>query len=111
MVASNHSNHLLLMSSDTFGVHRVVTLNNATLRLAEVEWINELVWSANEDDDVLRAFDLSTGEHLYSLDVSALAPHHEHGCPTCFCSPPRANGIAFDAADEKFYVSGRYWYV
>lgn len=28
---------------------------------------------------------------------------------TCLCGPPIANGIAFDAENTRFYVSGMYW--
>lgn len=55
-VASNGTNVLTVFDPETFGVVRFLVVEDATLQLAELEFINGMIWANNQVDNVIRAF-------------------------------------------------------
>jgi len=111
------STHLIM--SD--GTHRLFYLDPATLkpvRTLEVTWNNVLIDSLNELEFVkgfiyanrythnyILKIDTASGRVLGRLDLNSLVMEATNQYPLSL----ELNGIAYDPAADKFYVTGKLW--
>ncbi|HET7313325.1 glutaminyl-peptide cyclotransferase, partial [Salinisphaera sp.] len=105
LVMSNGSAELLFVDPDDFHVVRrlQVTEHGAAVdHLNELETIGGLIW-ANVwlSDDIVR-IDPASGHVIDRIDASALAAAMPDSADVL-------NGIAYDAARDRVYVTGKYW--
>ena len=110
-----HDDHALIMSDGTATLRFLdpetlqetrrldVTANGCPVRqLNELEWVDGMIYANIWQTDLIARIDPATGAVQSFLDIAALGP-------------PRtgidevANGIAYDAAGKKLYVTGKYW--
>ena len=71
-------------------------------KLNELEWVDGEIYANIWQTNLIARIDPATGEVKSFLDVSALGPHSsdEDAVP---------NGIAYDAAAKRLFVTGKLW--
>lgn len=105
LVMSNGSARLLFIDPADFSVRRQVTVTDAgqpVRHLNELEAIDGLIW-ANVwlTNDIVR-IDPSDGQVVDRIDASKLAA-------TMPDTADVLNGIAYDGATQRVYITGKYW--
>jgi glutamine cyclotransferase len=116
---------ILSDSTETLQLRHRETLGDTTKRLTVHEpGKNKAITRANELESIvigdkhylianhfmtqdLMILDGDTGEILCVADLSSLN-RGVHRTPSC--GPPTANGIAYDAATNRLWLTGKYWY-
>lgn len=82
-----------------------VTCNGRPLRLLnELEWIDGKIWANVYTTDMIVIIDPKSGEVEGRIDCTGLLPQSLRKPETDVL-----NGIAFDPATKKTYLTGKYW--
>lgn len=82
-----------------------VTLNGRPqLYLNELEWIDGKIWANIYTSDLIVIIDPSSGNVEATVDCSGLLPKELRAPNTDVL-----NGIAYDPAGKKIYLTGKYW--
>ena len=71
--------------------------------LNELEYIDGEVWANVWMEDVVARIDPATGNVLGWIDLGSLYPAEQRG------SDAVVNGIAYDAATDRIFVTGKLW--
>jgi glutamine cyclotransferase len=80
-----------------------VTANGCPVKnLNELEWIDGQIYANIWQTDLIARIDPKTGKVLSFLDVNALKPGTAN-------QDEVANGIAYDAAKKRIFVTGKHW--
>jgi glutaminyl-peptide cyclotransferase len=80
-----------------------VTANGCPVKnLNELEWIDGVIYANIWQTDLIARIDPKTGKVLSFLDVNALKPGTAN-------QDEVANGIAYDAAGKRIFVTGKHW--
>ncbi len=115
---SNNGKHLIRSDgSDTLYFHDPTTLTidrqiavtrrgTAVKNINELEFAHGLIWANIWFSSEIIAIDPATGHVVAVLDVAELARRERTHNPD-----PNAvtNGIAYDARDDTFWVTGKHW--
>ncbi|HMI89399.1 MAG TPA: glutaminyl-peptide cyclotransferase [Polyangiaceae bacterium] len=106
LIMSNGTDKLAFRDPTTFALRREVTVQRSGASidmLNELECVGSLVY-VNEwkTDNILRV-DKATGNVLTLIDASALLTADEKR------NADVLNGIAYDEAKRRFYLTGKYW--
>ncbi len=108
LIQSNGSDQLLFLEPDTYKITRRVrvTLGGKPLRnLNELEWIEGEVWANVWQADQIVRIDPQSGHVLGVIDFTGLFPLAERAEPL----DDVLNGIAYDAATGRIFVTGKHW--
>ena len=108
LIQSNGSDQLLFLDPETYKITRRVrvTLEGRPLRnLNELEWIEGEVWANVWQADQIVRIDPDTGYVLGVIDLTGLFPLSERDVPL----DDVLNGIAYDAATQRIFVTGKHW--
>lgn len=107
LILSDGTSRIRFLDPATFRVVRtidVVREGKPVVRLNELEWINgEIFSNVWQTDEVVR-IDPATGKVRGTIDFSRLLAPQDRG--------PEAdvlNGIAYDAATDRLFVTGKRW--
>lgn len=106
LIASDGSSRLYFMD-ETLKVKRSVTvrLNDRPVRyLNELEWIDGKIWANVYTSDIILIINPSDGRVEATVDCTGLLPEQYRDGRTDVL-----NGIAFNPADGKIYLTGKYW--
>jgi glutaminyl-peptide cyclotransferase len=106
LIASDGSATLRFLDPATFALVRTVEVRDGERRverLNELEAIDGEIWSNIWYEDRIARISPATGEVLGWIDLAALYPRSRRD------SEAVLNGIAFDRAARKVYVTGKYW--
>lgn len=106
LIASDGSADLFFMSSD-FKVKRRVTvkLDGRPVRfLNELEYIDGKIWANVYTSDLIMIIDPVTGSVESVVDCTGLLPDRLRTADTDVL-----NGIAYNPADKKIYLTGKNW--
>jgi glutamine cyclotransferase len=106
LIMSDGTANLYFRDPDTFTeLGRVgVTTGRVPLnRLNELEWIDGLVWANVWLTDYIVRIDPATGLVVDWLDLTGLLPSEYAAAADVL------NGIAWDAANERLFVTGKDW--
>ena len=106
LIASDGSSKLYFMDS-SMRLNRTlkVTLDGHAVRyLNELEWIDGKIWANVYLTDMIYVIDPESGEVESVIDCSALLPRKLRRPDTDVL-----NGIAYDAATGKVYLTGKNW--
>ena len=107
LIMSDGSSKLYFLDPDTFlvtGSVNVTYQGEDITRLNELEFIKgEVYANIYQTDDIVR-IDPETGEVLGWIDLSGLLPDEERTSQTDVL-----NGIAYDAAQDRLFVTGKLW--
>lgn len=80
-----------------------VTANGCPVKnLNELEWIDGVIYANIWQTDLIARIDPKSGKVLSFLDVNALKPGTAN-------QDEVANGIAYDAAKKRIFVTGKHW--
>ena len=107
LILSNGSNTLTFLDPETFASQRSVevTLNgNPISLLNELEYINGEIWANVWQTDFIVRIDPATGNVNSSIDLSGLSAETRLGSNEAVL-----NGIAWDAEQERLFVTGKHW--
>lgn len=106
LIASDGSSNLYFLDADLRQTGRVgVTMNGRPLRnLNELEWVDGKVWANVYLTDMIVIIDPDSGEVEASIDCRGLLPDRLRDERTDVL-----NGIAYDKATGKIYLTGKYW--
>jgi glutamine cyclotransferase len=106
LIMSDGSAMLRFLDPQTFEVQREVQVtDNGTpvVRLNELEYVNGEVWANVWQTDLVARVDPQTGRVLSWIDLSGLLTPEERA------SADVLNGIAYDSAGDRLFVTGKLW--
>ena len=104
---SDGSEYLRILDPETFRVQRsvTVTFRGAPVQLLnELEWIDGKIWANVYVTDQIVIIDPASGIVEGVIDLRGLLPDEEIAPDTDVL-----NGIAYDAASERIFVTGKRW--
>ncbi len=104
---SNGSSSITVRDRVTFDPisQHVVTLNGSPLKLLnELEWIEGRIWANIYTTDKIAIINPSTWQVEAMIDLTGLLPQHQRTKETDVL-----NGIAYDEATKKIYITGKLW--
>jgi glutamine cyclotransferase len=107
LILSNGTNTLTFLDPANFAPQRSVqvTLNgNPISLLNELEYINGEVWANVWQTDFIVRIDPQTGNVNSSIDLTGLSDQTTLGSAEAVL-----NGIAWDAEQERLFVTGKHW--
>ena len=107
LILSDGTNQIRFLDPVTFRLVRTITVTAAgqpVVRLNELEWIKGEIFANVWLTDLVVRIDPSTGAVRGVIDFSGLLPPGERTPGTDVL-----NGIAYDAAHEKLFVTGKRW--
>ncbi len=85
---------------------RVTSVNELVQNLNELEWIGGEIWANVWKDERIARIDPDTGNVVGWIDMTGLRPDP----PNPRSSPENVlNGIAYDAATGRIWVTGKLW--
>jgi glutamine cyclotransferase len=107
LVLSDGSDQLFFLDPKTYRVTRTLRVTDAgrpISQLNELEWIEGEIWANVWQSDRIARIDPKTGAVNAWVDLTLLWPQSRR-------TPPAdvLNGIAYDAAQKRIYVTGKKW--
>ena len=106
LILSDGSSKLRFLDPQTFAVAREIDVRDhgqPVTKLNELEYIDGEIWSNVWYDDRIARISPATGEVLGWIDLAALYPKSARS------SEAVLNGIAYDAAAKRLFVTGKNW--
>lgn len=107
LILSDGSATLQFMNPETFAPQRKVEVTldgNAIHQLNELEYINGEVWANVWQTDFILRIDPASGAVNSIVDLSGLSERTQLGSNEAVL-----NGIAWDAENERLFVTGKHW--
>lgn len=106
LVMSDGTSTLYFRDAETFeelGTVEVTMQGEPVDRINELECVDDDVWANVWQTDSIIRIDASTGEVGAIVDATGLLSEEQHA------SADVLNGIAYDAGDETFLITGKWW--
>jgi len=106
LILSDGSARLRFLDPQTFATLREIEVRDhgqPVTKLNELEYVDGEIWSNVWYDDRIARISPATGEVLGWIDLAALYPKSARG------SEAVLNGIAYDAAAKRLFVTGKNW--
>ena len=106
LILSDGSSKLRFLDPQTFAVVREIDVRDhgqPVTKLNELEYVDGEIWSNVWYDDRIARISPATGEVLGWVDLAALYPKSARS------SEAVLNGIAYDAATKRLFVTGKNW--
>jgi glutamine cyclotransferase len=106
LILSDGSSMIRFLDPRTFDVVKSIDVRLAgrpLTQLNELEYIDGEIWANVWHDDHIARISPETGEVVGWIDASSVFPPSERGPEDVL------NGIAYDAAAKKIYVTGKDW--
>ncbi len=107
LILSDGTATLQFMNPETFAPQRKVqvTLNgNPIIYLNELEYINGQIWANVWQTDYIVRIDPASGNVVSLIDMTGLSAQTQLGS-----SEAVLNGIAWDEAGQRLFVTGKHW--
>ena len=107
LIVSDGSSKLYWLEPKTFAVQRSITVRNGDNEVAslnELEWIGGEIWANVWMTDLVARIDTKTGRINSWINFAGLRPDSSFGDPDAVL-----NGIAYDAAGKRLFVTGKRW--
>jgi len=108
LIRSDGSSNLSYHDPNNFRLVKVlgVTDNNGSVsNINELEYINGFIYANQWQTNYILKIDTSSGKVVGRLDLSSLAMEAKNKYP----DSNTLNGIAYDSATKKVYVTGKLW--
>jgi glutamine cyclotransferase len=106
LILSDGSANIRFLDPQTFAVVREIEVRDhgqPVTRLNELEYVDGEIWSNVWYDDRIARISPASGEVLGWIDLSTLYPKNARS------SEAVLNGIAYDAAAKRLFVTGKNW--
>ena len=107
LILSDGTARLRFLDPETFAVRRTVEVRHAgrpVTMLNELEWVNGEIYSNVFGQDFIVRIDPKVGRVLGLLDLRGLHPPERRGS-----MDEVLNGIAWDEAGKRLFVTGKLW--
>ncbi len=107
LLMSNGSSIITVRKPDTFGVVREIHIHDGDTRvdgLNELEFIKGEIWANIFTEDVIARISPQNGKVTGWIDLSVLRTYLPRDVQVDVI-----NGIAYDAATDRIFVTGKYW--
>jgi glutamine cyclotransferase len=107
LIMSDGTDTLYFLDPATLEVQRTVPVfdhQGPVLRLNELEWVEGEVWANVWQTDLIARIDPDSGQVTGWVDLSGLLPEEDRTQPVDVL-----NGIAYDAATGRLFVTGKWW--
>jgi glutamine cyclotransferase len=107
LILSDGTGVLRFLDPNTFAVSRTLEVRDGDRvvdQLNELEWVRGEIWANVWHNDQIARIDPRTGRVIGWLDVGQLLPE-----ATAADSEAVPNGIAFDPATGRLFVTGKLW--
>jgi glutamine cyclotransferase len=107
IIMSDGTAELRFLDPATMQERRRITVTADGERVAnlnELEWVNGEIFANVWQTPRIARIDPATGNVTGWIDLGQLAAQHEQGDPDRVL-----NGIAYDAARDRLFVTGKYW--
>lgn len=104
LIVSDGTNRLRFLDAHTFNVQRRIEVfenGQPLINLNELEYIHGEIYANVWQRDVIARIDPQTGRLLGLIDLSGLAPIRT--------ADAVLNGIAYDRARDRIFVTGKLW--
>ncbi|MFT5117411.1 MAG: glutamine cyclotransferase [Kiritimatiellia bacterium] len=102
-IMSNGTSTVYFRDTNDFSIQQTIRVKQP-LRLNELEYIDEIIWANNWNDDNIYAINSHNGCLLGKIDLSLLRQHTVNPNPSNIL-----NGIAYDENSDGLWVTGKYW--
>jgi glutaminyl-peptide cyclotransferase len=106
LIVSDGSATLFFYEPEGFTVTRTIEVRDQGMpvaRLNELEFVNGEIWANIWYEDRIARISPETGEVLAWVDLSLLVPRTRRDPDAVL------NGIAYDPAADRLFVTGKYW--
>lgn len=106
LIMSDGSNEIRFIDLATFKVSRTISVLRHGLpltQLNELEWVKGELYANIWQTQTVARIDPATGRLLGLIDFSGLLSPQEYRAVDVL------NGIAYDAAGDRLFVTGKYW--
>ncbi|HEY8461852.1 MAG TPA: glutaminyl-peptide cyclotransferase [Blastocatellia bacterium] len=107
LIMSDGSSRIRFMDPDTFEVQRVITVQDGgrdITQLNELEYVKGEIYANIWMQDRIARIDPKNGKVNAWIDMSGLLPPEKRPDPGAVL-----NGIAYDEASDRLFVTGKYW--
>jgi len=107
LIMSDGSSRIRFLNPDTFEVQRVITVQDSgrdVTQLNELEYIKGEIYANIWLTDRIARIDPQSGRVNAWINLTGLLPPEERRDPGAVL-----NGIAYDEASDRFYVTGKLW--
>ena len=108
LIMSNGSSNLYYREPSTFKIIKTLSVsdnNGPVQNINELEMINGYIYANQWLTDNILKIDTTTGKVVGKLDLSSLKTEAKMNYPFS----EETNGIAYDSATNKVYVTGKLW--
>ena len=107
LILSDGTAHLRFFDPATFHEQRQITVKDhgvPVTELNELEYVHGEIYANVWHSDRIARIAPATGKVLGWIDLTGLLPAAEHSTPEAVL-----NGIAYDAAHDRLFVTGKLW--
>lgn len=107
LIMSDGTSRLKFLDPETFGVRRVLNVHDGATpvgKLNELEYVRGEIFANVWQEDRVARIDPKTGRVTGWIDLSGLLPESERDAETDVL-----NGIAYDEAGDRLFVTGKLW--
>ena len=107
LILSDGTASIRFLDPQTFAVKRTINVNDrgaAIDQLNELEYIKGEIWANVWQTDYIIRINPADGKIKGWIDMTGILPPEDHDTTTDVL-----NGIAYDAAKDKIYVTGKLW--
>ena len=107
LIMSNGSSVIAFRDPKTFAITRSISVTDHDLpveKLNELEWVKGEIWANVWESDRIVRIDPANGHVLGWIDLSGILPKAERRG-----REDVLNGIAYNAEEDRLYVTGKYW--
>lgn len=107
LIMSNGTPAVVFRDPRTFAVTRTITVSDhgtPVNQVNELEWVKGELWANIWQSDQIARIDPATGTVLGWIDLAGLLPSLDRTG-----GEDVLNGIAYDAAGDRIFVTGKYW--
>lgn len=108
LIMSDGSSNLQYLDPNTLKVVKITSVadNNGPVgNINELEYINGFIYANKWQTNLILKIDPASGAVVGTIDISSL----EREAKSKFPNAQETNGIAYDAAANKMYVTGKCW--
>jgi glutamine cyclotransferase len=107
LIMSDGTSAIRFRDPATFAVQRTITVTDKetpVTQLNELEWVKGEIWANVWMSDQIARIDPASGDVVGWIDLAGILPQMDRNG-----SEEVLNGIAYDAAEDRIFVTGKNW--
>lgn len=110
LIVSDGSSNIYFLDTATFREKRRIGVSDnfgPVSNLNELEWVNGHIWANRLQSDIIYKIEPESGRVVAKVDFSQLK--QQGGFEVENPLNEVLNGIAYDSASKRFFITGKYW--